>query len=206
MSGERLGCQTATTNAASCECLLAASRGESTGSPSVTFPQVLGLLSVKATGSRSVPERPWRTNRPNRPAPKMTIRRRPAADSSKACCWRTLAAAGVSRSNDSSCWPGLFIEERIPLSSVVPAGTSFGGARNRRVRRQTPVVDQLRERWDVGIRTVNGVDHDGLIFRHGFQDKFATHQFAAGDLSLLERNGEIDVGILENVAHGKIAF
>jgi hypothetical protein len=74
------------------------------------------------------------------------------------------------------------------------------------VRRQTPVVDQFRERWDVGIRTVNGVDHDGLIFRHGFQDNFATHQFAAGDLSLLERNGQIDVDILENVAYGKIAL
>jgi hypothetical protein len=71
---------------------------------------------------------------------------------------------------------------------------------------EAAVIDQFRERWNVGIRTVDGVDQDGLIFGYSFPDDFAPHQFAAGNLSLLEWDGEIDVSILENVAYGKIAF
>jgi len=67
---------------------------------------------------------------------------------------------------------------------------------------ETAVVNQFGKRRDIRIRTINGIDHYRLILGHGFPDDFTTHQFAAGDLSLLEWNGEIDVGILENVAYG----
>src|ERR1017187_137270 len=74
------------------------------------------------------------------------------------------------------------------------------------LRWQAPVIDQFRERWDVGIRTVNGVDQDGLIFGDLFANDFSSHQFAAGNLSLLEWHGQIDIGILQNVAYRKIVF
>src|SRR5208283_1987100 len=53
------------------------------------------------------------------PAPKMTIRRRPLTALSNALCWRTRAAAGVSRSNSSSCWRAVFMKPRIQIASVV---------------------------------------------------------------------------------------
>ena len=71
---------------------------------------------------------------------------------------------------------------------------------------QTAVIDQFGERRDVGIRAINRVNDDGLIFLDRLQDDFATHQFPARNLTLLQRNGEIDVGILKNVAYRKIAF
>src|ERR1700722_16279461 len=81
----------------------------------------------------------------------------------------------------------------------------FGGL-GRGFWREATVVNEIGERWNVGVGTIDGVDHDGLIFRRSFQDHFAAHQFATGNLPLLQRDGQIYICILQDVAYRKIAF
>jgi len=68
------------------------------------------------------------------------------------------------------------------------------------------VVDQFRQRRNVRVRAVDGVDQNGLILGYGFADHFAPHQFAARNLPLLQRNRQINVGILQNMTDREIAL
>lgn len=66
------------------------------------------------------------------------------------------------------------------------------------------MIDEFHQRRNAGIRTVDSVDDQRLILGDRLTDYLAAHQFAAGDLPLLKRDGEVDVRVLENMADGEI--
>lgn len=67
-------------------------------------------------------------------------------------------------------------------------------------------VDGGFQRWNAGVGAVDGVDHDGFVLLQGAEEDFASHQLAAGDLSFLQRDGEVDIVVGEDVAFGQIAL
>src|SRR5450755_2928430 len=108
------------------------------------------------------------------------------AASSKAVRWRQRAAAGVSRSSVPSCARAVIIEHCLVGSTVTAA--RFGRERDGRRWRKSPVINQFRKRRNVRIGTVDGIDHDRLVFGYFSQNDLAPHEFAAGNLTLLQRH------------------
>src|ERR1043166_4910260 len=72
--------------------------------------------------------------------------------------------------------------------------------------RQAPAIDDLPQRWNARVRAIDDVNHDRLVGADSSGKNLSAHKLAAGDLTLLQGNCQVNVFIGQHMALGQIAL
>lgn len=67
-------------------------------------------------------------------------------------------------------------------------------------------IDGLAQGRDLRVGALDVIDADGRVLFDGMEQNFSAHELAAGELAILEGNGEVDIIVGEGVAFGQVLF